>query len=45
MKKRIIALAFVCVLVVAFWVYLLITYAGKPITEIPAWAIWFLFYK
>lgn len=26
---------------IGFGVYVLITYGGKPITEIPAWAAWF----
>lgn len=29
MRKRKIAFAFVCVLVVAFWAYLFVTYGGK----------------
>lgn len=27
---------------VALWLYALITYGGKPITEIPSWAIPFI---
>lgn len=26
---------------IGFGVYVMITYGGKPITEIPAWAAWF----
>ena len=45
MKKRNIALALVCVLIIAFWVYALVTYGGKPITEVPTWAVWLIFGK
>lgn len=45
MKKRNIALALVCVLIVVFWVYVLVTYGGKPITDVPTWAVWLIFGK
>lgn len=45
MKKKNIAFAFVCVLIVVFWVYVLVTYGGKPITEVPTWAVWLIFGK
>lgn len=24
-------------------IYVWVTYGGKPVTEIPAWALWFMF--
>lgn len=31
--------------IIGLWLYVLITYGGKPITEVPSWAAWFLFAK
>lgn len=45
MKKRNIALALVCVLIIVFWFYAFITYGGKPIAEVPTWAVWLIFGK
>lgn len=45
MTKTIIALWVFIILVAAFWIYAIITYGGKPITEIPIWAVWLLFGK
>lgn len=28
-----------------FGAYVLLTYGGKPITEIPSWAVWFFIRK
>ena len=33
------------VAVLGFYVYVLVTYGGKPITEIPSWAVPFFFGK
>lgn len=33
------------VAVLGFGVYVLVTYGGKPITEIPSWAVPFFFGK
>lgn len=41
--KTIFVLFIVCILL--FGAYVLITYGGKPITEIPAWAVPFFFGK
>ena len=42
MDKLIMALMWLLIIgVIGFGVYVLITYGGKPITEIPAWAVWF----
>lgn len=47
MKKRNNAFLIMCSLVVVFFVlatlYAFVTYCGKPITEIPTWAIWLIF--
>jgi hypothetical protein len=29
----------------AFEIYLLVTYGGKPLNEIPTWVVWFLFWR
>lgn len=29
--------------IIATTIYCLITYGGKPIQEIPGWALWFMF--
>ena len=29
--------------IIVLEVYVWITYGGKPITEIPSWALWFMF--
>lgn len=31
----------VIIAVIALGIYALIAYGGKPITEIPSWAVWF----
>lgn len=31
--------------VVALTIYVFIVYGGKPITEIPSWAVWFMMPK
>lgn len=42
MDKLIMALMWILIIVaIGFGVYVLITYGGKPITEIPSWAVWF----
>lgn len=42
MSKIIMILMWVFIIgIIGFWVYVLITYGGKPITEIPAWAVLF----
>lgn len=40
-EERIVILL-VCLVFVVLWLYALITYGGKPITEIPSWAIPFI---
>lgn len=45
MKKRNFVIAFVFILAIAFFVYTFVAYGGKPITEVPTWAIWLLFGK
>lgn len=44
-EKSTIALVIVCVLIIALWIYAIITYGGKPLKDIPIWAIWVLFGK
>lgn len=42
MDKLIMALMWLLIIgVIGFGAYVLITYGGKPITEIPSWAVWF----
>ncbi len=31
-----------CIALIVGWIYALVMYGGKPITEIPFWALWFL---
>lgn len=31
-----------CIALIVLWIYALVAYGGKPITEIPFWALWFL---
>lgn len=34
-----------CIVLVGFVIYVWIVYGGKPITEIPAWALWLIWNK
>lgn len=46
MNKLVMAiLVLFIVVVLGFGVYVLVTYGGKPITEIPSWVAWFFFGK
>lgn len=40
-----VAILLVCLAFVVLWLYALIAYGGKPITEIPSWVVWMLFSK
>lgn len=38
------ALLLIVVILVVFWeIYVWVKYGGKPVTDIPAWALWFMF--
>lgn len=46
MNKFLMALFVIFIVaVLGFWVYVLVTYGGKPITEIPSWAVPFFLGK
>jgi len=44
-KLLIVLMLLFIIAVIGSWLYVLITYGGKPITEIPSWAAWFFFKK
>lgn len=44
-KLATIILALLCVAIIAAWIYAFVEYGGKPITEIPTWALWLIFGK
>lgn len=46
MNKLVVALCIIFIVaVLGFGVYVLVTYGGKPITEIPSWAVPFFLGK
>lgn len=46
MNKLLLTLLWLFIIaVIGFGLYVLITYGGKPITEIPSWVVWFFIRK
>lgn len=44
MKKSFIVICIIIAIIsIIFEIYLMVTYAGKPTSEIPFWVVWFLF--
>ena len=38
-----VAVIVLAVAVVVAYIYALIAYGGKPVSEVPTWALWFIF--
>ena len=41
-KKNGIIVIIICIGLIVGWIYALVVYGGKSITEIPFWALWLL---